>query len=327
MIISAKRREMFLMEIKNIKNVVIAGAGVMGSSMAQTFAQSGYKVTLYDLKDEFMDRSRNLININQSASVDKGVFTKEDSERIMGNISFTCGKDCFREADFVVEAIVENMDVKHSFWSEVSDMAPQSAVLTTNTSGLSITKIAESVKNPERFCGMHWINPPHIIPLIEVINGDRTAKETSQLVYDISKLIGKQPIMINKDAPGFVLNRFQFAVLREAMHIIEEGIASKEDIDNVFKYALGIRYACLGPLEIADLGGLDTFYNISSYLFEDLSDTKEVSSILADLVKDGNYGVKSGKGFYDYSDGRDKEVIRKRDEDFYKITECLFGEK
>ncbi|WP_028829375.1 3-hydroxyacyl-CoA dehydrogenase family protein [Proteocatella sphenisci] len=315
------------MEIKNIKNIVIAGAGVMGSSMAQTFAQSGYKVTLYDLKDEYLDRSRNLININQSASVDKKIFTKQDSENIMGNISFTCSKDCFRSADFVVEAIVENMDIKHSFWSEVSETAPEDAILTTNTSGLSITKIAEAVKNPERFCGMHWINPPHIIPLIEVINGDKTAAETSKLVYDISKLIGKQPIMINKDAPGFVLNRFQFAVLREAMHIIEEGIASKEDIDNVFKYGLGIRYACLGPLEIADLGGLDTFYNISSYLTKDLSNTKEVSSILSDLVNDGNYGVKSGKGFYDYSNGRDKEVIRKRDEDFYKVSECLFGEK
>jgi len=315
------------MEIKNIKNIVIAGAGVMGSSMAQTFAQSGYKVTLYDLKDEYLEKSRNLININQNASVDKEIFTKQDSENIMGNISFTCSKNCFKDADFVVEAIVENMDIKHSFWSEVSEIAPQDAILTTNTSGLSITRIGESVNKPERFCGMHWINPPHIIPLIEVIKGDKTIKETSELVYDISKLIGKQPIMINKDVPGFVLNRFQFAVLREAMYIIEEGIASKEDIDSVFKYALGIRYACLGPFEIADLGGLDTFYNISSYLTKDLSDTKEVSSILSDLVKHGNYGVKSGSGFYDYSNGRDKEVIRKRDEDFYKVSECLFGDK
>lgn len=315
------------MEIKDIKNVVIAGAGVMGSSMAQTFAQYGYNVALYDLKDEYLDRSKSLIKINQITSVDKGVLTKEKSDKVLKNISFTCSKDCFKDADLVVEAIVENMDVKHSFWSEVSELSSEDAILTTNTSGLSISKIAEAVKCPERFCGMHWINPPHIIPLIEVINGDKTLDETSKMVYEISKLIGKQPIMINKDAPGFVLNRFQFAILREAMHIIEQGIASKEDIDNVFKYALGIRYACLGPFEIADLGGLDTFYNISSYLFKDLSDTKTVSSILTDLVKDGNYGVKSCKGFYDYKDGRDEEVIKKRDEDFYKISECLFGEK
>lgn len=315
------------MKIEDIKNVVIAGAGVMGSSMAQNFAQYGYKVSLYDLKDEFLERSKNLIEINQKTSVEKGILTQSESAELLNNIKFTCEKDCFKEADLVVEAIIENIDIKHSFWKEVSEAAPKQAILTTNTSGLSITKIAEAVELPERFCGMHWINPPHIIPLIEVINGDKTAPETSKLVYDISNHIGKKPIMINKDAAGFVLNRFQFAILREAMHIIEQGIASKEDIDNVFKYGLGIRYACLGPLEIADLGGLDTFYNISSYLFKDLSDTKDVSSILSELAKNGEYGVKSGKGFYDYSNGRDKEVIKKRDEDFYKISECLFGEK
>lgn len=315
------------MNIEDIKNVVIAGAGVMGSSMAQNFAQYGYKVSLYDLKDEFLDRSKSLIEINQKTSVEKGILTQTQSDELLSNIKFTCEKDCFKKADLVVEAIIENIDIKHSFWKEVSEIAPKEAILTTNTSGLSISKIAEAVEIPERFCGMHWINPPHIIPLIEVINGDETATETSKLVYDISNHIGKKPIMINKDAAGFVLNRFQFAILREAMHIIEQGIASKEDIDNVFKYGLGIRYACLGPLEIADLGGLDTFYNISSYLFKDLSDTKDVSSILSELAKNGEYGVKSGKGFYDYSNGRDKEVIKKRDEDFYKISECLFGEK
>ena len=313
------------MKLEDIKNIVIAGAGVMGSSMAQSFAQYGYKVTLYDLKDEFLQKSKNLIEINQKTSVEKGIISVEESNKIIENIQFTYEKENFKSADLVVEAIIENIDIKHSFWKEVSDLAPEDAILTTNTSGLSISKIAEAVKFPERFCGMHWINPPHIIPLIQVIKGEKTKDETAQIVYDISEHISKKPIMINKDAAGFVLNRFQFAVLREAMHIIEQGIASKEDIDNVFKYALGIRYACLGPLEIADLGGLDTFYNISSYLFEDLSDAKEVSPILGDIVKAGHYGVKNGKGFYDYSDGRDKEVIKKRDEDFYKVSECLFG--
>lgn len=313
------------MKLEDIKKVAIAGAGVMGSSMAQSFAQYGYEVMLYDLKNEFLDRSKNLIEINQKTSVEKEILTLKESEELINRISFTCEKADFEKADLVVEAIVENLDIKHKFWSEISEIVSEDAVLTTNTSGLSISKIAEAVKLPERFCGMHWINPPHIIPLIEVINGDKTEAKTSQLVYDISNHIGKKPIMINKDAAGFVLNRFQFAILREAMHIIEQGIASKEDIDNVFKYGLGLRYACLGPLEIADLGGLDTFYNISSYLFKDLSDSKEVSDILSNLAQNGDYGVKSGRGFYDYSNGRDKEVIKKRDEDFYKVSQCLFG--
>ncbi len=313
------------MKLEDIKKVAIAGAGVMGSSMAQSFAQYGYEVMLYDLKNEFLDRSKNLIEINQKTSVEKEILTSKESEELINRISFTCEKADFKNADLVVEAIVENLDIKHKFWGEISEIVSEKAVLTTNTSGLSISKIAEAVKLPERFCGMHWINPPHIIPLIEVINGDKTEAKTSQLVYDISNHIGKKPIMINKDAAGFVLNRFQFAILREAMHIIEQGIASKEDIDNVFKYGLGLRYACLGPLEIADLGGLDTFYNISSYLFKDLSDSKEVSDILSNLAENGDYGVKSGRGFYDYSNGRDKEVIKKRDEDFYKVSQCLFG--
>lgn len=313
------------MKLEDIKKVAIAGAGVMGSSMAQSFAQYGYEVMLYDLKNEFLDRSKNLIEINQKTSVEKEILTSKESEELINRISFTCEKADFKNADLVVEAIVENLDIKHKFWGEISEIVSEDAVLTTNTSGLSISKIAEAVKLPERFCGMHWINPPHIIPLIEVINGDKTEAKTSQLVYDISNHIGKKPIMINKDAAGFVLNRFQFAILREAMYIIEQGIASKEDIDNVFKYGLGLRYACLGPLEIADLGGLDTFYNISSYLFKDLSDSKEVSDILSNLAKNGDYGVKSGRGFYDYSNGRDKEVIKKRDEDFYKVSQCLFG--
>lgn len=312
------------MKLEDIKKIAIAGAGVMGSSMAQSFAQYGYDVMLYDLKKEILDKSKNLIEINQKTSVEKAILTQKESDELINRISFTCEKSDFENADLVVEAIIENLDIKHKFWSEISEIVSEEAVLTTNTSGLSISKIAEAVKFPERFCGMHWINPPHIIPLIEVINGDKTDKKTSKLVYDISKYIGKKPIMINKDAAGFVLNRFQFAILREAMHIIEQGIASKEDIDNVFKYGLGLRYACLGPLEIADLGGLDTFYNISSYLFKDLSDTKEVSKLLSELAENGEYGVKSGRGFYDYSNGRDKEVIKKRDEDFYKVSQCLF---
>lgn len=312
------------MDLKSIKTITIAGAGVMGSSIAQIFASFDYKVTLYDVSDLSIHKSKELIALNQKTSVAQGVSTKEDSERDMANISFTCDKECFKTTDFVIEAIVENMDIKHSFWSEVSSMAKEDAILTTNTSGLSITEIAKAVKNPERFCGMHWVNPPHIVPLVEVIKGEKTSDDIASLVYQLSLAIGKEPILIKKESQGFVLNRFQFTILREAMYIVESGIASKEDVDKVFKYGLGMRYACLGPFEIADLGGLDTFYNISSYLFKDLEDTKDVHHMLSDIVDKGNFGVKSKKGFYDYSNGRDKEVIEKRDSDFLKISKCLY---
>lgn len=311
------------MNTNDIKKIAIAGAGIMGASIAQIFAEKNFKIVIYDIEEKFLQKGRDLIAINQATSLKEGVLTEEASRKILDNISYTIDNQCFADADFVIEAIVEKLDVKHKFWTMVSNIAPIDAILTSNTSGLSITEIAKAVQKPERFAGMHWVNPPHIVPLVEVIRGEKTDDAIAQIVCELAERIGKKPVRV-KDVPGFCLNRFQFAVLREAMHIVDSGIATAEDVDNVFKYGLGMRYACLGPFEIADLGGLDTFNNIASYLFKDLSDVKDVSPLLSDLIKQGSYGVKSCKGFYDYSDGRDKEVIAKRDENFLKIAKCLY---
>ena len=292
--------------VHNISNIVIAGAGIMGSSIAQLFAGHGYRVVLYDINDEVLEKSRKLILINQEA------LSGKNRESIRDNITFSCKKESFERADFVIEAIIEKMEIKHSFWSEISALVPEKAILTSNTSGLSLTEIAKAVRKPERFCGMHWLNPPHICPLVEIINA-----------CDVHRY----PVRLKTEVPGFLVNRFQFAVLREAMSLVEAGVAQKEDIDKVFKYGLGLRYACLGPFEIADLGGLDTFYNIASYLFADISDKKDVHEMLEQLYRKGDFGVKTGKGFYDYSGGRDREIIEKRDKDFMKVAKCLYEEE
>ena len=307
-----------------LKKIAIAGAGIMGSSIAQIFAQNDYQVILYDIEGRFLARSKELIALNQKALIQAGELSEEASCNIRSLIGHTLDISGFKDADFVIEAIVEQMDAKHALWSKISELVSEEAILTSNTSGLSISEIAKAVRKPERFCGMHWINPPHIVPLVEVICGAKTKAETADTVFRVAESVGKKPIMVKKDAPGFALNRIQFAVLREAMHIVESGIADKEDVDKVLKYGLGMRYACLGPFEVADLGGLDTFYRIAEYLFEDLSDAKEVPSMLKDLVTGGAWGVKSGKGFYDYSDGRGDEVISKRDADFIKIAGILY---
>lgn len=309
--------------MRQCKNVVIAGAGLMGTSMAQIFAQLGYDVIIYDVIEAAIEKSKNLIRINQEEQVKTGELTFKESEELQGRLSHTCEKGCFTECDLVVESIIEKMEIKHLFWKEVSTLVPEDAVLASNTSGLSITEIAKVIHKPERFAGMHWFNPAHLIPLIEIIKGDESADETVDYLYDLSITIGKEPIRVNKDVPGFIANRIQLAILRESLYLVENNVGSFEDIDKCMKYALGFRYACLGPFEVCDMGGLDTFYHIAEYLNKDLSDAKEPQKILKELYAEGHYGVKAKKGFYDYSDGRDEEAIRRRDELYIKVSKLL----
>ncbi|MEA5083649.1 MAG: 3-hydroxyacyl-CoA dehydrogenase family protein [Lachnospiraceae bacterium] len=310
--------------MKEINKIVIAGAGVMGSSLAQIFAQYGYKTVVFYRNEKSKEKSIELINTNQRGSVNNKILSPDESKQLVSNISFSNNKECFKTADVVIETIAENMEVKHSFWKEISSVVKEEAILTTNTSGLSITEISKAVHMPERFCGFHWVNPPHIVPLVELIRGEKTEEEVINQVYELAKSVGKKPIILQKEAPGFVLNRFQYAILREAMHIVDNGICSISDIDNVFKYGLGMHYAAIGPFETADLGGLDTFLSISEYLFKELADEKEVSNLLKNLVLNGQYGVKSESGFYDYSNGKDVEAIVNRDEKFFEIAKCLY---
>ncbi|MBQ6663907.1 MAG: 3-hydroxyacyl-CoA dehydrogenase family protein [Firmicutes bacterium] len=314
------------MMAREIKKVFIAGAGTMGCSMGQAFAKCGYETVLYDIFPEALAKAEKLIAINQKTEVLAGNITEEAAAELIGRIRFTGELEDFREADFVVEAVLEKMEVKHDFWSKVSALVAPDVLLTSNTSGLSITKIAEAVVNPERFAGMHWINPPHIIPLIEVIRGEKTSEETARAVYDLCLALGKEPVLV-KDAPGFALNRIQAAILRECLYIVDQGIASVEDCDKVMKYALGLRYACLGPMEVVDHGGLDIHYNIASYLYQDLCDAKEPFGLLKEHRDNGNLGVKTGAGFYDYSDGKDKDAIVYRDTMYNKVSKAVFNKK
>ena len=309
---------------KDVKRIVIAGAGTMGSSMGETCAKYGYDVTLYDIFPSALEKAGNLIRLNQETEVAEHVVTPEESAVLLERIRYSEDKACFEGADLVVEAILEKLDVKHAFWAEISALVPEDAILASNTSGLSITAIAEVVKKPERFGGMHWINPPHLIPLIEVIQGKKTDDQTAATIRDMALAVEKKPVIV-QDAPGFALNRIQLAVLRECLHIVEQGIATPEAVDDVMKYGLGMRYACLGPFEVCDLGGLDIFYNIASYLFADLADEKAPFGMLADRFEKGQYGVKTAAGFYDYADGKDAEKIKYRDQMFTKVSKVLFG--
>ncbi len=311
------------MELKDIKKVGIAGAGTMGSGIAQIFARKGYEVVVTDIKEEFLDNSKKLIDIFNSSLIEEGIMKEEEIEKVIENISFSVDKAAFHDADLIIEAIIEKMDIKQDFWKEVEGICRPDTIFATNTSGLSITEISQKVEKKGRFIGMHFWNPPHIIPLVELIRADGTNDETVDLLKLIVEDIDKVPVVVQKDAPGFIGNRIQFAVFREALNIVEQGIATPEDVDKAMKYGPGFRYPIIGPLETADLGGLDTFYYISSYLFNELSDVKEPQETLKKLMDSKELGVKSKKGFYDYSDGKDEAAIKHRDKMFFEMLKHI----
>ena len=297
------------MDVKDIHKVVIAGAGTMGYSMADRFASYGYEVVLWNHRQASLDRARGLI-----------------SEESRNKIAYTTADDALADFDVLVESITENLDVKLAFYKKLSALAPADALICTNTSGLSINKLASAVSNPGRFLGMHWFNPPTLIPLIEIIRNDATTDEAAQAIYDLSLAIGKKPALVQKDVPGFAANRLQLAVIREALALVKDGVVSAQDIDAVMKYGLGFRWAVLGPLETADFGGLDTFEHIASYLMPDLADGHEVPALLAEHYEKGELGVKTGRGFYDYPGNVAKEKTAERDRKLQAIYDALYAE-
>lgn len=307
----------------NNKKVAIAGAGIMGASLAQVYAGGGYDVVVYDAFESAITKGKHQLELNQQVMVTEGLITAEESARIKKSISFSNEMNCFEQSFLVVEAIVEKIEIKHEFWSKVSRIVPEEAILATNTSGIPITKIAEAVYLPERFLGQHWINPPHLLPICEIIQGEKTAAIYVDKMKALLLELGKSPVIV-KDVPGFVVNRIQFALLREALYIVDQGIATHEDVDTVLKAGMGLRYAALGPFGIADFGGLDTFDNITSYLNADLCNDNQRSAVLERMVKEGKLGVKSGQGFYDYAGDKADAAIKDRDKKYIDLAKVLY---
>lgn len=290
-----------------IQKITIAGAGTMGYSMAQIFAEYGYEVILWNHRRETLEKAKEKI---ASGVVDKITYSAEDS--------------AFQGRDLIVECIKEDLDTKLDFYRQMSPKTDENTIIATNTSGLSINTLSEAVKRPERFLGMHWFNPPTLIPLIEIIKNDHTDAAVAQAIYDLSLAIDKKPAVVEKDVYGFAANRLQLAVLREACSMVKDGVISVEGIDSVMKYGIGFRWACLGPLETIDFGGIDTFYHISEYLVPDLEDSHDIPALIKKHFEAGEYGVKTGKGFYDYSNGKDAEATKERDRKLKAVHDALY---
>ena len=278
----------------HIEHVVVAGAGTMGVTLARLFAQAGSRVTLWNRRQPSLDRAQERIAADLDALAAAGRLD-EPPAAVRGRIALTTDRAVFETADFVVENIAEDLAVKRDFFADVSARVGADVVLATNTSGLRVSDVATAVQGPERFCGMHWWNPPDLIPLVEITKGDRTADEAARLVHRLAADLGKRPVIVQKDILGIIGNRLQYAVLREALHIIALGAAGPEEVDAAMKFGPGFRWSLLGPLETADLGGVDIFQAVSEYLFPDLADDRH-SEVLARLVAQGRCGLKTGAG-------------------------------
>lgn len=308
----------------NFKKIGIAGAGLMGASMSQIFARYGYDVIVYDAFEAALEKGKALVELNQKTQVESGEVTKEESEKILASLKFTSDISGLADCDIIIESIIEKLDIKQDFWEKLSNIVRADTILTTNTSGLSIDSIAVRINGKHRFLGMHWMNPAHLIPCIEIIRGSETDDESTNAVIELAHAIGKKTTVCKKDVPGFILNRLQIAILRESISLVEDGIADIADVDACMKYGLGFRYAAFGPFEVVDFGGIDTFHHISSYLNKELCNSVEIQDLLDKLYKEGSYGVKCGKGFYDYSDGKADKALKDRDEKFMKIYNALY---
>lgn len=281
-----------------MEKIFVIGAGTMGSGIVQAFAQKGYEVIVRDIKDEFVDRGIATINKNLSKLVAKGKVTEEFKENVLSKITGTTDLNLAADCDLVIEAAVENMEIKKDIFSQLDKICKVETILASNTSSLSITEVASVTNRPDRVIGMHFFNPATIMKLVEVIKGMATSQETFDKVKELSFAIGKEPVEV-AEAPGFVVNRILIPMINEAVGIFAEGIASVEDIDTAMK--LGANHP-MGPLALGDLIGLDVCLAIMDVLYNETGDTKyRAHSLLRKYVRAGWLGRKSGKGFYDYN--------------------------
>lgn len=277
--------------------ICVIGSGTMGNGIVQTFATKGHKVVIKGHRQESLDKAIASLDKGLSKLVEKGKITSEDKDITMSNISTTLSYEDIKDADLVIEAIVEDIKVKEAVFKELDEICEAKTILATNTSSLSITEIASFTKRPEKVIGMHFFNPVPVMKLTEIITGQKTSVETFDTVFKIASDIGKVPVRV-EESPGFVVNRILVPMINEAVGILSENVASKEDIDESMK--LGANHP-IGPLALADLIGLDVCLAIMEVLYNEFSDSKyRPHPLLKKMVRANNLGRKTGKGFYEY---------------------------
>lgn len=294
------------------RKLAVIGAGNMGNAIASLFVSNGWPTVLIDPSDtaRAYSRQRLLAALPQSASL----------------LSWEAELQAAHDASLIIEAAPEVLNLKQGIFAQLEACCAPTALIATNTSGISINQLATGLKHPERFLGTHFFTPADVIPLVEVIACDHTVEAHIHNVMNLLRSVGKLPVHVRKDVPGFIGNRLQHALAREAMSLLENGVASAEDIDTVAKWALGIRLAITGPLEQRDINGLDVHHAITEYLYPDLENRQTPSQILSEKVRQGHLGVKTGQGFYDWAAPERKAALQQKDATLRALV-ALLGDR
>lgn len=290
-----------------IQKVAVIGSGTMGNGIAHVFAQYGYDVHLIDINEQALQKALQTISKNMDRQIAKNILTEQDKQAALNRIkTFTNIDSAVTDRDLIVEAATENPNIKLDIFKKIDALAAPHCILASNTSSISITKIAAVTKRPEKVIGMHFMNPVPVMKLVEIINGFKTSDETNQVITNVAKTLQKVPVTVN-DFPGFVSNKVLMPLINEAIYTLYEGIAGVEEIDTIMK--LGMSHP-MGPLQLADFIGLDVCLYIMRVLYEGYGNPKYAPCpLLVKMVDSGNWGVKSGMGFYDYSNKNSKELI------------------
>lgn len=306
-----------------MRTVAIIGLGTMGPGMATRLARGGLAVRVHDTSPAAVERAKAMLPLARGVLDRLGVAAPDGGE---GEVTFAADlASAVTGADLVIENVPENLEVKAAVYRALDPLVPADTIVASDTSGIPITELQRFLSNPARLVGMHWSNPPHIIPMIEVIGGEKTAPATVEAIVALIRSLGLLPVVVKKDVPGFVENRVLYALLREAIDLVERGVIDAEGLDTVVSWGIGYKLSVIGPMALLDMAGLDIYRSVSSFLNADLADRKDVSTFVTEKTDAGKLGIKSGEGLFSYTPERVAELQAERAKRLVAVRRALEG--
>ena len=305
--------------MSELNRATILGSGTMGPGMGAVLARAGLEVTLHDVSEDALTRAQSMVGVVE------GVLERlEVPVTDGGSLRFESDPSAaIQGADLLIEAIPERLELKQQVLGEIEGLLSDEAIIASNTSGIPITKIAANLAHPERVIGWHWSNPPHLIPMNEVINGERTAPAVTAAVQELTRRIGYHPVTLKKEVPGFVENRVLYAIMRECLALVDEGVIDVEGLDLAVKWGIGYKLAVVPPIQLLDMAGLDIYTAVASFLNADLSNERGISKTATDLRDEGHLGIKTGRGFFEYTPERVAELQQQRGAALVAVRKAL----